>query len=117
VSRLERYGVAETVAISEVAMCEVSKLSAGGAFSSMTTDCLFARCSSSSSSVISIKRRLRSELVDEEVEPEAVCKEQAAESFESLRSFAFVSSKMVSWGVNLSIIALNCTPNRTTDKN
>lgn len=63
--------------------------------SSRTVDCLF-RISSSSSSAISIKRLLRKELVDELVDPEAVCREQAAESFVSPNSLAVVIGKIVS---------------------
>ena len=54
--------------------------------SSGTVDCLFARLSSSASSAISINRRLRRELVDEDVEPEAVCSEHAADSVLSFSS-------------------------------
>ena len=67
-----------------------------GGRSSGTIDCLFARISSSSSSVISIRRRLRRELVDEDVEPEAVCNEHAAESVVSRSSFEVVIGKTVS---------------------
>lgn len=63
--------------------------------SSSTVDCLF-RLSSSSSSAISINRRRRKELVDELVEPEAVCKEQAAERVVSRSSLAVVIGKSVS---------------------
>lgn len=67
-----------------------------GLSSSLTVDCRFrSRCSSSSSSAISINRLRRSELVDDEVEPEAACSEQAAESLASLRSFALAISKVV----------------------
>lgn len=68
---------------------------AGVRSSSMTVDCLL-RLSSSSSSAISINLRLRRELVEEDVEPDAVCKEQAAESFVSRSSLAFAISNMVS---------------------
>ena len=65
--------------------------------SSFTVDCLFlSRSSSSSSSVISTNRLRRSELVDEDVEPDAACNEHAAESLVSLSSLASVISKMVS---------------------
>jgi len=64
--------------------------------SSGTVDCLFARRSSSSSSAISINRRRRNELVEEEVEPEAVCKEHAAESVVSRSSFDVVMENSVS---------------------
>lgn len=52
-------------------------------------DCRFdERCSStSSSSAISINRRLR-ELVEDAVDPDAACNEQAAESFVSFNSAA-----------------------------
>jgi hypothetical protein len=53
--------------------------------SSGTVDCLFA--SSSASSAISISLRLRNELVEEEIDPEAVCNEHAAESLVSRSSF------------------------------
>lgn len=66
------------------------------ALSSGTVDCRFARLSSSSSSVISIRRRLRRELVEEDVDPEAVCNEQAADSVESFNSFEEVMEKVVS---------------------
>lgn len=62
--------------------------------------------SSSSSSSISINLRLLSELVDEEVEPEAVCKEQAAAKALSLSPFAVSIEKDVSYGENRSVMAL-----------
>jgi hypothetical protein len=62
--------------------------------------------SSSSSSAISIKRRRRKELVDDEVEPEAVCKEHAAESSWSRSSLAVEMGKTVSWGEKRSATAL-----------
>jgi len=64
--------------------------------SSGTVDCLFARLSSSASSAISIKRRRRRELVDDDVEPEAVCKEHAAESVVSRSSLDEVMGNTVS---------------------
>ena len=65
-------------------------------FSSWTMDCLLvARCSSSSSSAISINLRLRRELVDDEVDPEAACNEQAAESLVSFSSLASAMSNVV----------------------
>jgi hypothetical protein len=68
-----------------------------GRSSSLTTDCLFRSLSpSSSSSAISIKRLRRSELVEEDVEPDAACKEHAAESLVSLSSFGSVMEKAVS---------------------
>ena len=66
------------------------------ALSSGTVDCRFARLSSSSSSVISIRRRRRRELVEDEVDPEAVCKEHAADSVESFNSLEEVIEKIVS---------------------
>jgi len=80
----------------------------GGAWSSsLTIDCLFlSLSSSSSSSAISISRRRRNELVDEDVEPEAACKEQAADSFVSFSSFASLIEKAVSKGENRSQIEL-----------
>lgn len=77
--------------------------------SSTTVDCLFALVSSSSSSAISINLRRLRELVDDEVEPEAVCSEQAAESAESFNSFEVAISKIVSYGENRSEKALKCT--------
>lgn len=77
--------------------------------SSGTVDCLLARFSSSASSAISIKRRLRRELVDEDVEPDAVCKEHAAESVVSRSSFDVDIGKTVSWGENRSVTALKWT--------
>jgi hypothetical protein len=63
----------------------------------LTVDCrFFSLCSSSSSSAISIKRLRRSELVEEDVEPEAVWREQAAESFVSLSSLEWEIEKAVS---------------------
>lgn len=67
-------------------------MSVGGC-SSANIDCLL---SSFSSSAISIRRRLRSELVEEEVEPDAVCKEQAADRVESFSSLDEVMGNMVS---------------------
>jgi hypothetical protein len=81
--------------------------------SSITVDC---RRSSSSSSAISISLRLRSELVDEEVEPEAVCSEHAADSALSLSSFAVPIEKTVSCGENRSVTALKCTVTRAIDR-
>lgn len=49
---------------------------------------------------------MRSELVEEDVEPDAVCKEQAADKVESLSSLDEVMGNMVSWGVNFSVTAL-----------
>ncbi|CCF44117.1 hypothetical protein CH063_13620 [Colletotrichum higginsianum] len=56
---------------------------------------LLALCSSSSSSAISISRLLRKELVEDEVEPEAACREQAADNLVSLRSLAVAMEKSV----------------------
>jgi len=77
-----------------------------GGRSSGTVDCLFALCSSSASSAISISRRLRRELVEDDVDPDAVCKEHAAESVVSRRSFEDAIGKTVSWGENRSVTAL-----------
>ena len=74
--------------------------------SSGTVDCRLALFSSSSSSAISINRRLRKELVDEDVEPDAVCNEHAAESCGSRSSLDVVIGKMVSCGENRSVTAL-----------
>lgn len=74
---------------------EVVVLAVGGR-SSGTVDCLFVLLSSSASSAISISRRLRSELVEEEVDPDAVCKEHAAESVVSRSSFDVLIEKVVS---------------------
>jgi hypothetical protein len=71
--------------------------------SSATIDCLL---SSFSSSAISMRRRLRSELVEDDVEPEAVCNEQAADRVESLSSLDEVMGNTVSWGENFSVTAL-----------
>lgn len=57
--------------------------------------------SSSSSSAISTRRFLR-ELVEEEVEPDAVWREQAAESLVSVKALAESISKIVSYGENRS---------------
>lgn len=81
--------------------------------SSITVDC---RRSSSSSSAISISLRLRSELVDEEAEPDAVCNEHAADSALSLSSFAVPIEKTVSCGENRSVTALKCTVTRAIDR-
>lgn len=75
--------------------------------SSWTIDCLLlALCSSSSSSAISIKRLRRKELVDDEVEPDAACSEQAAESLVSLSSLELAMENMVSYGANFSLTEL-----------
>ena len=83
--------------------------------SSGTVDWRLALFSSSSSSAISIKRRLRKELVDDDVEPEAVCKEHAAESCGSRSSLAAVISKIVSCGEKRSVTALKCTAERARE--
>jgi hypothetical protein len=87
---------------------------AADGFSSCTIDCLFTLCSSSSSSAISISRRRRSELVEDDNDPEAVCNEHAADSVESFNSFATFNSKTVSWG-NFSVMAVKCTLRRAWD--
>lgn len=61
--------------------------------SSANIDCLL---SSFSSSAISMRRRLRSELVDDDVEPDAVCREHAADRAESLSSLDEVMGNIVS---------------------
>jgi len=81
----------------DVGSPEMDEALAVGGRSSGTVDCLFAaRLSSSSSSAISINRRLLKELVEEEIEPEAVCREQAADSVVSRRSLAVVIGNTVS---------------------
>lgn len=83
-----------------------------GGIASRVTDLRFeAGWSSSSSSAISTRRFLR-ELVEEAVEPEAVCKEQAAESFVSVRALAESISKTVSYGENRSQTKLKWTATR-----
>jgi len=77
--------------------------------SSGTVDCLLIRMSSSASSAISINLRLLRELVDEEVDPEAVCREHAADSVLSFNSLDVVMGKTVSCGENRSVTALKCT--------
>lgn len=57
---------------------------------------------SSASSVISIRRRRRSELDEEVIDPDAVWSRQADDKELSLRSEAWVRGKTVSFGVNLS---------------
>jgi hypothetical protein len=56
-----------------------------------------------------MRRRLRSELVEDDVEPEAVWREQAADSVESLSSLDEVMGNTVSWGENFSVTALKWT--------
>ena len=80
---------------------------------SLTRDCLFrSLSSSSSSSAISTSRRRRNELVDDDVEPDAACREQAAESFVSLSSVASLITKAVSKGENRSQTELKWTVTR-----
>lgn len=93
---------------------EVVVFAVGGR-SSGTVDCLFARVSSSASSAISINRLRRKELVDEDVDPDAVCREHAAERVVSRSSFAVVMGNTVSWGENRSVTALKCTVTRATE--
>lgn len=76
------------------------------ASSSKTVDCLLVLLSSSSCSVISISRLRRTELAEEEVDPDAVCKEQAADSVVSKRSLDEVMGKTASCGENFSLTAL-----------
>ncbi len=59
-----------------------------------------------------MSRRFRSELVEDDVEPEAVCSEQAADRVESLSSLDDVMGNIVSWGENFSVTALKCTVTR-----
>lgn len=77
-----------------------------GGRSSGTVDCLFARLSSSASSAISIRRRSRNELVEEDMDPDAVCNEHAADRVVSRSSLEDVIGKTVSWGENRSVTAL-----------
>ena len=74
--------------------------------SSSTVDCLLVLVSSSVSSAISMSLRLRRELVDEDVDPDAVCNEQAAERAESLSSRDKLIGNIVSYGENRSVIAV-----------
>lgn len=83
--------------------------------SSRTVDWRLVLLSSSSSSAISTKRRLRKELVDDDVEPDAVCREHAAESSRSRSSLAVVMGKTVSWGEKRSVTALKWTVERATE--
>lgn len=73
----------------------------GGCFGS-SVDSTFVPFSSASS-VISLKRRRRRELVEEVIDPDAVWRRQADDSALSLRSEAWVMAKMVSFGVNFSV--------------
>ncbi|KAL4414616.1 hypothetical protein CABS03_05555 [Colletotrichum abscissum] len=75
---------------------------------------LLALCSSSSSSAISINRLRLKELVEDEVDPDAACKEQAADSLVSLSSFAEAIEKSVLYGANRSHTALKWTVTRAT---
>lgn len=84
------------------------------ASSSNTVDCLLALFSSSSSSAISPKRRRRKELVDDDVDPDAVCSEHAAESSRSRSSLEDVMGKTVSWGEKRSVTALKWTEERAS---
>jgi len=64
--------------------------------SSCTIDCRFTLWSSSASSAISIRRLRRSELVEEEVDPDAVCNEHAAERVISRSSLLVAMGNTVS---------------------
>lgn len=75
---------------------------------------LLALCSSSSSSAISINRLRLKELVEDEVDPDAACKEHAADSLVSLSSFAEAIEKSVLYGANRSHTALKWTVTRAT---
>lgn len=85
------------------------------ASSSRTVDCRFALFSSSSSSAISPKRRRRKELLEDDVDPEAVCSEHAAESSGSRSSLDEVIGKMVSVGEKRSETAVKWTEERAED--
>jgi hypothetical protein len=61
-----------------------------------------------------MRRLFRSELVEEDVEPEAVCSEQAADSDESLSSLDDVIGNIVSCGENFSVTALKWTVTRAS---
>lgn len=88
----------------EVSNPEVDAASVASTATISPTDWrLLARCcSSSSSSAISPSLRRRIELVEEDVDPEAACREHAEASFESLSSAAVAMEKVVSWGENRS---------------
>ena len=88
-----------------------------GRSSSFTTDWRFlSRSSSSSSSVISINRLRRSELVEEDVEPDAAWSEQAADSLVSFSSFESAIEKVVSWGENRSQTSSKWTVTRAAKR-
>jgi hypothetical protein len=80
--------------------------------SSNTIDCLF---SSSSSSAISMRRRLLNELVEELIDPEAECIEQAADNVVSRSSLGVTIENSMLFG-NRSSMAWKWTANRATDK-
>jgi hypothetical protein len=81
----------------------------------LTVDCRFLSLSpSSSSSAISINLRRRSELVEDDVDPDAAWREQAADSFVSLSSFGVAIEKAVSNGDSWSQKELKCTETRAT---
>ena len=54
--------------------------------------------------------------MDEEVEPDAACREQAAESLVSRSSFASLIERAVSYGEKNSQIELKCTVERAGGK-
>lgn len=66
-------------------------------------------CASSASSVISSSFCLREERLEQLLEGAAVCREQAEASWASLSSSAVEIAKVVSWGVNLSAMAVKWT--------
>jgi hypothetical protein len=59
---------------------------------------------SSASSTISINRRLRRELEEDVIDPDAAWRRQADDKALSVRSVASLNSKVVSCGENLSRI-------------
>lgn len=70
---------------------------------------------SSWSSVISSSFCLREDRLEELLEGAAVCSEHAAASWASLSSWAWVMSKVVSWGANLSVTAVEWTATRAVE--
>lgn len=69
---------------------------------------------SSASSVISINRRRRSELVEDVIDPEAVWRRQADDRALSFKSAACANGRTVSCGLNLSRTDWNWTLLRAT---
>lgn len=103
-------GGEDVVGLSGIVSGAVETAFAVGGRSSMTVDCLLRV--SSSSSAISISLLLRSELVEDDIEPEAVCSEHAAERVESRSSLESLMENSVSKGENRSVTALKCTVTR-----